>query len=47
MVKYARILERNDLSSYRAFIPIAILIPLEKKAAFGIKLGEEVPKNVF
>jgi len=35
------------LSSYCAFIPIAILIAFEKKGAFGVKLGEEVPKNGF
>ena len=35
------------LSSYCAFIPIAILIAFEKRALSGLNSGEEVPKNVF
>jgi len=32
------------MASYRAFIPIAILIAFEKKGAFGDKFGERSPK---
>ena len=35
------------LSSYCAFIPIAILIAFEKKGAFGVKLGGKGPQKRF